>query len=77
MVSRVVRAPVASGLQSFAAANLAEGDPGDALVCGGDDRAKELSLELATRLTDRVFDVFRSDALGAGRDRSDRNGTFI
>ncbi len=56
-VSRVVRAPVASGLQSFAAANLAGGDPGDALVCGGDDRAKELSLELATRLTDRAFDV--------------------
>jgi len=56
-VSRVVTAPVASGLQSFAAANLADGDPGDALVCGGDDRAKELSLELATRLTDRAFDV--------------------
>jgi NADPH-dependent F420 reductase len=56
-VSRVVRAPVASGLQSFAASNLAAGDPGDALVCGGDDRAKELSLELARRLTDRAFDV--------------------
>ena len=35
-VSRIVRGPVASGLQSFAAANLVEGDPGDALVCGGE-----------------------------------------
>jgi 8-hydroxy-5-deazaflavin:NADPH oxidoreductase len=56
-VARIVRAPVASGLQSFAAANLAEGDPGDALICGGDDRAKELSLELAGRLADRAMDV--------------------
>jgi len=56
-VARIVRAPVASGLQSFAAANLAAGDPGDALVCGGEDRAKELSLELAGRLTDRAIDV--------------------
>jgi NADPH-dependent F420 reductase len=56
-VARVVRAPVASGLQSFAAANLGEGDPGDALICGGDDHAKELALELARRLTDRAIDV--------------------
>jgi NADPH-dependent F420 reductase len=56
-VSRVVRGPVASGLQSFAAANLVEGDPGDALVCGGDDRAKELSLELAGRVAERAIDV--------------------
>jgi 8-hydroxy-5-deazaflavin:NADPH oxidoreductase len=56
-VARIVRAPVASGLQSFAAANLVEGDPGDALICGGDDRAKELSLELAARLADRAIDV--------------------
>ncbi len=56
-VARIVRAPVASGLQSFAAANLAAGDPGDALVCGGDDRAKELSLELAGRLAERAIDV--------------------
>jgi NADPH-dependent F420 reductase len=56
-VSRIVRGPVASGLQSFAAANLVEGDPGDALVCGGDDRAKELSLELAGRVADRAIDV--------------------
>jgi 8-hydroxy-5-deazaflavin:NADPH oxidoreductase len=56
-VARVVRAPVASGLQSFAAANLSGGDPGDALICGGDDRAKELALELAGRLADRAIDV--------------------
>jgi NADPH-dependent F420 reductase len=56
-VSRIVRGPVASGLQSFAAANLVEGDPGDALICGGDDRAKELSLELAGRLAERAIDV--------------------
>jgi NADPH-dependent F420 reductase len=56
-VSRIVRGPVASGLQSFAAANLVEGDPGDALICGGADRAKELSLELAGRVADRAIDV--------------------
>ena len=56
-VARVLRAPVASGLQSFAAANLNEGDPGDALICGGDDRAKELSLELAGRVAERAIDV--------------------
>jgi 8-hydroxy-5-deazaflavin:NADPH oxidoreductase len=56
-VARVLRAPVASGLQSFAAANLEGGDPGDALVCGGDDRAKELALELAGRLGDRAIDA--------------------
>ena len=55
-VARIVRAPVASGLESFAAANLAEGDPGDALICGGED-AKELSLELAGRVADRAIDV--------------------
>jgi len=56
-VARIVRGPVASGLQSFAAANLVEGDPGDALVCGGDDGAKELSLELAGRVAYRAIDV--------------------
>jgi NADPH-dependent F420 reductase len=55
-VARVLRAPVASGLQSFAAANLREGDPGDALVCGHDDPAKELALELAGRVA-RALDV--------------------
>lgn len=56
-VARVLKAPVASGLQSFAAANLEGGDPGDALICGHDDAAKELSLQLARRLTDRAIDV--------------------
>jgi NADPH-dependent F420 reductase len=56
-VARIVRAPVASGLQSFAAANLTDGDPGDALICGDDDGAKELALELARRLSDRAIDV--------------------
>ena len=56
-VARILRAPVASGLQSFAAANLSEGDPGDALICGGDDLAKELSLELAGRVAERAIDV--------------------
>jgi NADPH-dependent F420 reductase len=56
-VARILRAPVASGLQSFAAANLVEGDPGDALIGGAGDRAKELSLELAGRVSDRAIDV--------------------
>ena len=56
-VARIVRGPVASGLQSFAAANVVEGDPGDALICGGDDRAKELSLELAGRVAERAIDI--------------------
>jgi len=56
-VAKIVRAPVASGLQSFAAANLTEGDPGDALICGGDDEAKRLSLELAERVADRAIDA--------------------
>jgi 8-hydroxy-5-deazaflavin:NADPH oxidoreductase len=56
-VARIVRGPVASGLQSFAAANLEDGDPGDALICGHDDRAKELALELAQRIADRAIDV--------------------
>lgn len=56
-VARIVRGPVASGLQSFAAANLVDGDPGDALICGGNDRAKELSLELAGRVAERAIDV--------------------
>jgi NADPH-dependent F420 reductase len=56
-VARVVQAPVASGLQSFAAANVIDGDPGDALICGDDDEAKELALELARRLSNRAIDV--------------------
>jgi 8-hydroxy-5-deazaflavin:NADPH oxidoreductase len=56
-VAQLVRAPVASGLQSFAAANLTDGDPGDALVCGRPDEAKALSLELAGRVADRAVDA--------------------
>lgn len=46
-------APVAAGLHSLAASNLAGGDAPDedALVCGDDPRAKELALELAGRIT--------------------------
>ena len=32
-------------------------DPGDALICGGDDRAKELSLELAGRVAERAINI--------------------
>jgi 8-hydroxy-5-deazaflavin:NADPH oxidoreductase len=56
-VARIVRAPVASGLQSFAAANVIDGDPGDALIAGEDSEAKQLALELAERLGARAIDV--------------------
>src|SRR6266540_3072407 len=56
-VARIVRAPVASGLQSFAAANVIEGDPGDALICGESSEAKERALELAERLGARAIDA--------------------
>ena len=47
-VQDVVRAPVAAGLHSIAAANLdAEPPDEDALICGDDPDAKELALELA------------------------------
>ena len=48
-VQQVVSAPVAAGLHSLAAANLGgeEQPEEDALVCGDDERAKELALELA------------------------------
>jgi 8-hydroxy-5-deazaflavin:NADPH oxidoreductase len=49
-VADVVSGPVAAGLHTLAAANLAEEPPEeDALVCG-DERAKELALELAARV---------------------------
>jgi NADPH-dependent F420 reductase len=44
-------APVVAGLHSLAAVNLAAAPPEeDALVCGDDAAAKELALELASRL---------------------------
>jgi NADPH-dependent F420 reductase len=48
-VQAVVSAPVTAGLHSLAAANLGGTDQPeeDALVCGDDERAKELALELA------------------------------
>jgi NADPH-dependent F420 reductase len=56
-VARLVRAPVASGFQSFAAANLVEGDAGDALICGEESDAKTRSLELAEHLGARGIDA--------------------
>ena len=56
-VARVVRAPVASGFQSFAAVNVIDGDPGDALICGDETEAKARALELAERLGARAIDV--------------------
>jgi NADPH-dependent F420 reductase len=44
-------APVAAGLHSLAASNLEDAPPDeDALVCGDDDAAKALALDLAGRL---------------------------
>jgi NADPH-dependent F420 reductase len=59
-VADVIEAPVAAGLQSLAAAELmgAESPEQDALVCGDDARAKELSLQLAGHLVaGRTFDA--------------------
>jgi NADPH-dependent F420 reductase len=56
-VARIVKAPVASGFQSFAAANVVQGDPGDALICGEDSDAKRLALELAEHLGARAIDA--------------------
>jgi 8-hydroxy-5-deazaflavin:NADPH oxidoreductase len=59
-VATVVDAPVAAGLHSLAAANLAEAEPPDedAFVCGDDPAAKEPSLELAGKLvTGRALDA--------------------
>ena len=50
-VQDVVSGPVAAGLHSIAASNLGEEPPEeDALVCGDDPVAKELALELASRV---------------------------
>jgi NADPH-dependent F420 reductase len=50
-VQDLVRAPVAAGLHSIAAATLGEAARDeDALVCGDDPRAKHLALELAGKL---------------------------
>jgi 8-hydroxy-5-deazaflavin:NADPH oxidoreductase len=55
----VLDAPVAAGLHSLAAASLAAGKAdGDALVCGDDMVAKELALQLASKVVSgRALDV--------------------
>lgn len=50
-VQKELNGPVAAGLHSLAAANLAAAPPDeDALVCGDDPEAKALALELAGRV---------------------------
>jgi NADPH-dependent F420 reductase len=51
-LAEAISAPVASGLQSVSAVELAGEDPvdQDALICGDDPRAKELALELGQKL---------------------------
>ena len=49
-VQQIVDAPLAAGLHSVAASNLADAPDEDALVCGDDEAAKALSLELADRV---------------------------
>jgi NADPH-dependent F420 reductase len=51
-VAEVVPGPVVAGLHSLAAATLAGDEPPDedAFVCGDDPAAKELALDLASRL---------------------------
>jgi NADPH-dependent F420 reductase len=59
-LSRVIQAPVASGLQTVSAIDLSGPEPPDqdALICGDDPRAKKLALELAGRLVGgRAVDV--------------------
>jgi NADPH-dependent F420 reductase len=59
-LSRLVRAPVASGLQTVSALDLSAPEPPDqdALICGDDPVAKKLALDLAGRLVaGRAIDV--------------------
>jgi 8-hydroxy-5-deazaflavin:NADPH oxidoreductase len=51
-LAEILDGPVAAGLQSLAAASLMQNQPPDedALVCGGDDEAKRLGLDLAGQL---------------------------
>ena len=59
-LSRLIHAPVASGLQTVSAIDLSGPEPPDqdALICGDDLAAKELALELAGRLVGgRAIDV--------------------
>ena len=59
-LAQVIPAPVASGLQSVSATQLAGDGPldQDALICGDDERAKKPALELAAKLVaGRAIDV--------------------
>ena len=59
-VAKVIRAPIASGLQTVSAIDLSGPEPPDqdALICGDDPGAKKLALELAERLVGgRAVDV--------------------
>jgi 8-hydroxy-5-deazaflavin:NADPH oxidoreductase len=59
-LAQTISAPVASGLHSISALDLAQSEPPDqdALICGDDLRAKEPSLELAGKLVaGRAIDV--------------------
>ncbi len=59
-LSRLIGAPIASGLQTVSAIDLSGPEPPDqdALICGDDPAAKQLALELAGRLVGgRAIDV--------------------
>jgi 8-hydroxy-5-deazaflavin:NADPH oxidoreductase len=59
-LAKVIRAPVASGLQTVSAIDLSGPEPPDqdALICGDDPRAKRLALDLAGRIVGgRAVDV--------------------
>jgi NADPH-dependent F420 reductase len=59
-LAKLIRAPVASGLQTVSAIDLSSSEPPDldALVCGDDPGVKKLVLELAGRLVGgRAVDV--------------------
>jgi 8-hydroxy-5-deazaflavin:NADPH oxidoreductase len=51
-VAAILGGPVAAGLQTLAAVHLTQRDPPDqdALICGDDNEAKRLSLDLAAQL---------------------------
>jgi 8-hydroxy-5-deazaflavin:NADPH oxidoreductase len=59
-LAKLIRAPVASGLQTVSAIDLSSPEPPDldALICGDDPGVKKLVLELAARLVGgRAVDV--------------------
>jgi NADPH-dependent F420 reductase len=58
-LARILEGPVVAGLHSLAASTLAKGPAeGDALVCGDDEAAKRLALELAAKVvTGRALDA--------------------